>query len=68
MQLVLTMISQALGLPGMLAISLESPGDEDDTSVGVRRAGSHSELSKLLPNLRKFLRISGPAEEKNQKN
>ena len=67
MEQVQTMISQTPGLPGTLAISLESPGDEDDTSVGVRRAGTHSGPSKPPPNFQKVPRISGPAEGKNRK-
>ncbi len=62
-----TMISQTPGLPGTLAISLESPGDEDNTSVGVRRAGTHSGPPKPPSNFQKVPRISGPAEGKNRK-
>jgi hypothetical protein len=47
------MISQTLGLLGMLAISLESLDDEDDSSMGVWSDGIHSGLSIPLPNFQK---------------
>jgi len=47
------MISPVPGPLGTLTISLESPEDEDDPSVGVQRTRTHSGPSNPLPNFEK---------------